>query len=950
MLAHTTKTCIASLLPILLLPLISAAQVSTKKKQTGLIGKAYHDITARNNIFFNGNEKMKAIQRSMREAHQDDFSEIIPVYIDRDPQKAKSYSADIDAIIKKASKIIQRHEPSKWADDAYLILGKSYLLKGDYDNSTKSFQYLLAHYKLKKKKGAPTATSVKSSTSGSTSAVSSKTGASKSKKPMTAAQIKALASQLEQKQLEAAQAAREAARQKEEKTGYNEEKYFKESFFKKIRHKPAYYHAYIWLADNYTYMGKYKEAEAVFTVLDAREKFPFRLSDELEAARAHLYLSKRDYPKALESLSVMTAAIKRYKKKNRYHFIMAQIHEQQKNYAEAITHYKKSLKGRPRYDMQFAAWMSIARLSSSDPSVPQHDIKKMLTRLAADTKNKDFLDQVYFYQAELCLSNQDKKCAIEYLKKSIQASTNNTRQKAISHLKLADLYFADALYREAQENYAAAIALIDAKFPGYEEYKSRSEILAELVKRLDIIYLQDSLQRIASLPEKELNKFIDQLLLEKEKAEKESKEKSTSLPSTPAEKAQPREEPSGSSKNDWYFYNASLRANGYNEFVRIWGNRQLEDNWRRSNKSIAIFESTSNEKKSEKTEEDASSTTSGRYTEREALLKNFPISKADREKSDELLINALYEAANIYKMHLHNTEKAISTYEELLTRYPINKYLAQIYYNLYLLHKENGNMTRADYYKNLLLSKYAETAYAKIILNPEYLATENKKNNQLENYYKTTFGYYQRGSYDTVLLLVNAADSMFPNNSLRPKFALLQAFAIGKTRDLKTYKQALQDIIERYSTDEVKNKAEEILTLLENSETKEVRLQNNIADFDYLPDDAHYFMISFQNKEIKSSELTNIIAQYNDLNHSLEDLKINTLILKDDVTMMVVKSFRNMTQAKEYASAIISEGHFAHYPPGSLTFCIISENNFNMVVKQRDIEPYLLFYHTRYTQ
>src|SRR5690606_32659168 len=98
------------------------------------------------------------------------------------------------------------------------------------------------------------------------------------------------------------------------------------------------------------------------------------------------------------------------KKNNRYHFITAQIHEGNKNYSDAITHYKKSLKGRPSYDMQFAAMMSIARIASNDNSMSIAEIRKMLKKLAGDKKNEEYLDQVFYYLAELCLRENDITC------------------------------------------------------------------------------------------------------------------------------------------------------------------------------------------------------------------------------------------------------------------------------------------------------------------------------------------------------------------------------------------------------------------------------------------------------------------------------------------------------------------------------------------------------------
>jgi tetratricopeptide (TPR) repeat protein len=922
------------------------AQSSKKKnKNPGLIGKAYHDITARNNAFFNGNEKMKAVLRCIRENHKDDFTQILPVYIDRNPESAKGAGSEMDAIVKKASKIITKHEPSKWADNAYMILGKSYFYKGDYDNSVKSFQYVLTNYKIKKKKGSSNS-SGKSKSSKSSNNSSSKSNSS-SKKPMTAAQLKAAQLEEEKEEEQKKEEKQIDTQTEEEKTGFNATKYFKESFTQKLRHKPSYYEAFIWLADNYTYMGKYDEAMAVFTVLDSRRgKFPFRLSDELELSRTNLYLFKKDYSKAMESLKLVTAMIKKSKKNNRYHYIMAQLFEQDKNYTEAVNNYKLSMKGRPRYEMLFAAQMSIARIASYDQSMSPVEIKKMLTKLAKDEKNKEFLDQVYYYLAELCLRENDNPCAKENLNKSVELSVNNNRQKAISHLKLADLYFNEEKYREAQVNYAAAVALIDDKFPGYSDYKFRSEILADLVKQLDIIYEQDSLLRIASLPEKERNKFIDDLIFEKEQKAKADKEKSEQLASNPANKSKPQlPDDSGGSKSDWYFYNTTLKANGYNEFIKIWGaKRKPEDNWRRSNKSASVFDDIAS------VSDTSSTSVSSASLDRAELLKNFPITKEAKEKADDILITALYEAATIYKGKLNNNNKAIESFEELLIRYPKNKYESQVYYNLYLLLKETGNISKSDYYKELLLNKFPDSQFAKIILDPNYLSRQGKKNKEIEDYYETTYSYYKQGVYDSVILLASNASTLFKENNLKPKFALLNAYAIGKTKDLKTYKEALNDIIENYPGNEVKMKAEEILNFLENSDSKEIKIQNNISDFDYNPDDGHYFMITYTSDTVKSSEISNVIAKYNDINRSLEDLKINTLILKDNITMVAVKSFRNLPMANDYLGAIVSANVLSKYAPGILTYSIISENNFNLIIKHREIESYLLFYQSRYSR
>ena len=109
-------------------------------------------------------------------------------------------------------------------------------------------------------------------------------------------------------------------------------------------------------------------------------------------------------------------------------------------------------------------------------------------------------------------------------------------------------------------------------------------------------------------------------------------------------------------------------------------------------------------------------------------------------------------------------------------------------------------------------------------------------------------------------------------------------------------------------------------------------------------------MITYASDTIKSADLGTAIGKYNDVNRSLEDLKVNTLILKDNITMVAVKSFRNLPMAKDYMKAITASDTFKKYAPDAMQFSIISENNFNIIIRHRELESYLLFYQSRYFQ
>jgi len=51
----------------------------TTKKNTS-VTRAYHNLTARFNVYFNGIESLKAGLRKAEKSFQDDFSNILPIY------------------------------------------------------------------------------------------------------------------------------------------------------------------------------------------------------------------------------------------------------------------------------------------------------------------------------------------------------------------------------------------------------------------------------------------------------------------------------------------------------------------------------------------------------------------------------------------------------------------------------------------------------------------------------------------------------------------------------------------------------------------------------------------------------------------------------------------------------------------------------------------------------
>ena len=115
--------------------------------------------------------------------------------------------------------------------------------------------------------------------------------------------------------------------------------------------------------------------------------------------------------------------------------------------------------------------------------------------------------------------------------------------------------------------------------------------LTELVSNLRTIQIQDSLQRLAALPESERNQLIDEKIQqikvqEKEAREQEERERTERNFYDRNNMLSRGNAFSQDNNGDWYFYNPVTIALGKNDFKRKWGRRKLEDNWRRQNKRV----------------------------------------------------------------------------------------------------------------------------------------------------------------------------------------------------------------------------------------------------------------------------------------------------------------------------------------------------------------------------
>ncbi len=707
------------------------------------------------------------------------------------------------------------------------------------------------------------------------------------------------------------------------------------TFIDKFKHQPVEHEASLWVARCLIELKKYDDALTVVSVLKSKPDFPEWLMAELYAVEADCYIKQSQYISAITPIQNSIEVLKDKKIISRYQFILAQLYELNHETDKAIAFYQSVIDGKPEYTMGFYAKLNMTKLTMDNYGVRGSETAEDLKALLKDEKYTEFYGLIYYVLADLALADKQRETGIEYLNKSVRTSVED-KQKSSSYLRLADLYYADPAYQMAYAYYDSTLAILQRDHARYNEIKNLHDGLKLLVEQLDIIDTEKKLQYWATLSDKELDKELEKILMEEEIQESLNNEIITPNAQTQGTLA-------GGTEGDYYFYNTALRSRGFTEFKKNWGTRKLEDNWRRSDKGS--FDSNEEETADVDSLSGETIDLNKKGLKYDEVVASLPKSPEALAASNARIAAALYQAGIIYKDNFKNVVKAVGAFEDNVEHYPDNTFEVQSLYQLFVLTTGQDQSN----YKNSILTKYPESTYAKIILDPDFLRQEEKKETALNTYYEETYNYLKDGNYPEVLIRSKMADSLFQPNPFKPQFEMLAALTLGTPDSIDQFKNTLQKIALKYPTHEVGIRAQEILDYLRRGSVMDDAENTPAINYTYKPDEEHYFMVVLSTVGKESTTLKNNIATFNASNFSGDNLKISSLLLGKDYSIVLIKSFPGVEKAMVYYETIgdnvpVYEGITIE----TITPIIISKSNYVLFFKSKDVGSYETFFQENY--
>ncbi|WP_420320973.1 tetratricopeptide repeat protein [Flagellimonas sp.] len=653
-----------------------------------------------------------------------------------------------------------------------------------------------------------------------------------------------------------------------------------------------------------------------------------RLKDQeyadANAVLAQCYINLKVKDTAIQKLKIAQAYTKKNPEKGRYLFIIGQLYNQlgykdSANYAfdKVIALNRKS----PRVYLINAHLKKIQNTEVTDAN--REALREYLTELEENRENRPFLDKIYRQIAEYHMANQSDSLGIAYYNKSLSANKTERKLNALNYQSLADYYFDLDEYKTAGAYYDSTLTNLVVNTKKHRSIKKKLDNLEDVIKYEDIVQHTDSVITLYEMPEAERRAYFEDFIAELKRKDEEAAQKE--LERATAGFAAFAETKGGKeNKGKFYFYNITSLGYGKNDFKTRWGNRELEDDWRWSNKTRTL--------PSEATGEDitVSQQSTIEITDEQKYSLDFYL---DQVPNDVTVIDSLrgernfanYQLGLIYKEKFKDNLLAASKLERVLAHNPEERLVLPSKYNLYKIYEETGSPL-ADTMKQDIILNHPNTRYSEILLNPQAILEGNTDSPDAR--YASLYKLYEKQEYLQVITFSQEYINKFTGDPIVPKFEMLKANAIGRLQGFEPFKEALNYVALTYPNNPEGKKAEQIVAeQLPKLETK-----------NFLDDGAKGnwkvvfpFKIRDNEKALKLKER---------LEGSIKDLNYKNVVSKDIYNLedqfVVVHGFRSKDFALGYAELIKKN---KDYRINDENFVVLS-NNYKIIQVHKNLESY----------
>lgn len=734
----------------------------SEEKKFTLPRRFIQNTVTRYNYFFNANNTLNEVIAQAKSQHQDDFTTLLPFY--NYSLENTATSRQLDSIIIRSSTGLVLHDlRNDWADNLYLLIGAAYYLRKDFDSAALTFQFINYAFAPKEKDGYY---QVIGSRFDGNNAMSIST---------------------------------------KEKT----------SLPKKVfAEPPSRNDAFLWQIRTFIAREAFPEAASLLVTLRNDPLFPKRLRPDLDELQALWYYQQQQGDSAAVYLEKALDNAPTKGEKARWEFLAAQLYEGGKQYEKARELYEAVIKHTTDPVMEIYARLNAIRSNKdNEKDYTDRNISDLL-KMARKDKFADYRDIIFYTIGQMELDRGNTEKAIAYIEESTRYSSNNETQRNRAFLLLGDLAFRQQQYQKASSFYDS-IRLTSIGMAEGQQFMERKNMLQLVSQQIGIVDRQDSLQRIAALPEEEREEFIRKMVkqLRRQQGLKEEERTATPFPGNETPNAPSDLFNTANQKGEWYFYNAALRTKGEADFRTRWGSRPNADNWRRISAVNLISRNPDLMTRGQANPE--ATPILAVPLSFEGLSSQLPLDPERMRVSNDSLQEALFVLGKAYAEKVEDCDFSIKTLERLRTQFPGHPQLEETLFLLNYCYQRTGAKAKATEVAQLLQEKFGNGKLAaQLAGKKEALLNAADANNPVRAEYETIYELFIEGNFDQALARKRKADSLYGSHYWTPQLLYIEAVYFIRQREDNRALSALQAIVNQFPDHALAGRSSQLMEVL----------------------------------------------------------------------------------------------------------------------------------------
>ena len=904
---------------IAMIALFAAAAIGCSTKKNTVGSRRWHAFNARYNTYFNGSQAFIEGNLEKEKGHQDNFTEMLPLYPVAKRESREIGKSHYDRAIEKCEKAIRQHSiktKPEWNKDrrktakdrewlgrreynpflwrAWLLLGKAQFQEGAFEEAAATFTYMTRVYHTQ---------------------------------PM-------------QKGL-----------------------------------------ARAWLAKCYTALGWMYDAEDVIRNM-SRDSMDFRAVKDWDYTYANYYIAQHEYEKAVPYLRKVISHEKRRVQRAREWYLMGQIEAQLGHRQKAYDAYQHVIRNHPPYQVEFNARIAQTEVMPQGSSQKLSKLRRM-ARNDNNKEYLDqvyyAIGNVYLTERDtmqaIAAYEKGNQASVRHgIEKGVLLLTlgnlywekeryNDAQRCYGEAIGLLDKDHAD------YEMLSQRSKVLDELVPYTDAIHLQDSLL--LLSEMPEADRMKAINRVIETLKQQEKAERDALLAEE--AEQRQSEQQSDFgqrqPQTPSPTPKGLQQGNG----QWYFYNPMVVSQGKAAFQRLWGKRENKDHWQRSNQTVVSLEGPEKLEDLDNLEAldslenlDSLEVAPGEAAAEQLdphepayYLAQIPFTEEQKAAAHEILKDALFHAGVFFKDKLDNLSLSEKYLVRLISEYQDFPQMDEALYHLFLLYSRQGRTLQATNCLSRLKTDFPDSEW-NILLSDPYFKENARFGEHIEDsLYAATYEAFKTDRVETVKHNTKLSEERFPLGANRAKFIFIDGMTRLNDGDGDGCLERMKQVVEQYPESEVSELAGMIIKGVQEGRRlyggkfdigeiwarRDITMLTDSTKADTLSaarDERFVFILAYEPDSVNENQLLFEMARYNFTNFLVRSFDI-TIDEDEGMHRMHISGFLSYDEAMQYARQLYADKQMVERLKGCRSL-IISETNLALLGLRFSYDDYQQFY------